>query len=130
MLQVGIDTHSVYGYAPNQPSRSRCASTMRTGHCSVKRPVASNWERIVISGEIAGESEYVRCCVEIPAACAVDVYGPQLEAQVDASGYRKNTDLAGVYTARFDQDEFGCVSNGPDNHAVRLQVVTVRGVTS
>ena len=50
------------------------------GALFVKRPVTSNWERIVISGDITGESEYVRCCVEIPAACAVDVYGPQLES--------------------------------------------------
>lgn len=136
IMAQSVDAPGWYRYAFSVWVRSESTESVALrldnadGALFVKRPVTSNWERIVISGEITGESEYVRCCVEIPAACAVDVYGPQLEAQVDASGYRKNTDLAGVYTARFDQDKFGCVSNGPDNHAVRLQVVTVRGVTS
>ena len=28
-----------------------------------------------------------------------------------------------MYTARFDQDEFECISYGSDNHSVRLRVV-------
>jgi hypothetical protein len=136
IIAQSVDAPGWYRYAFSVWVRSESTQSIvlrldnADGSLSVRRPVASNWERIVISGDIAGESDYVRCCIEVPAACAVDLYGPQLEAQIDASGYRKNTDLAGVYTARFDQDMFGCVSNGPDNHAVRLQVVTVRGVTS
>ena len=40
-------------------------------------------------------SEEIRCCIEVPAACAVDVFGPQLEAQADASGYRKTHETGG-----------------------------------
>lgn len=98
------------------------------GLISSARTISPEWERISISGEITGSAEEIRCFVSIPAACAVDVYGPQLDAQGQASGYRKTMDTAGLFAARFDQEEFECVSYGPDNHSTAVRVVTVREV--
>lgn len=100
------------------------------GSISAVRPVAATWGRVSVSGSIPGSADSIRCLIGIPAASALDVYGAQLEAQKDASGYRKNTDIPGVYTARFDQDEFECMSYGPDNHSTSLRIVTVREVTA
>lgn len=100
------------------------------GEIAVSRPVSPEWEAVHVSGAIAGEAETLRCFVELPAASALDVYGLQLDAQRDSSGYRKTTDTSGVYLARFDQDEFECVSYGPDNHSISLQIVTVRKATT
>jgi hypothetical protein len=96
-----------------------------TGSIAVTRPVLDEWQRITVSGELQGGDD-IAVAVEIPAACAVDIYGPQLEPQSDASGYRHATDSSGVYRARFDQDEFEQVTNGPDDHAVRIRVREVR----
>lgn len=98
------------------------------GVISVVRPVSPSWDRVSVSGSIPGSADSIRCFIGIPAACALDVYAVQLEAQKDASGYRRNTDTPGVYAARFDQDEFECMSYGPDNHSTNLRIVTVREV--
>ena len=135
-IKQRVDSPGWYRYAFSVWVRSESTESIRLrldnpdGSMSVMRPVTPNWERIVISGDIAGESDYIRCSIEIPAACAVDLYGPQLESQRDASGYRKNTDTAAACTARFDQDSLVCTSDGPDNNSVRLQVVTTRGSSS
>jgi hypothetical protein len=95
------------------------------GTVSAMRPVSADWQHVSVSGQIEGAAEEIRCSVEVPGACAVDVYGFQLDAQRDTSGYRKNTSVAGVYTGRFDQDDFEYVSHGPNNHATEIAVVTV-----
>lgn len=131
-----VDAPGWYRYAFSVWVRSESADRVglridnADGAISVSRPVSASWERVTITGELPGEAEDLRCSLEVPAASALDVYSPQLEAQSDASGYRRTTSLGGVYRARFDQDKFICNSYGPDNHSVRLQVVSVRGETS
>jgi hypothetical protein len=133
-LKQSVDTPGWYRYAFSLWARSASASTISLrlengdGVVSAERPISREWERFSLSGEIAGAAEELRCSVEVPAACAVDMFGPQLDAQADASGYRKASGTSGVYTARFDQDEFECVSNGPDNHSVRIRVAAVREI--
>ena len=103
--------------------------TTGDGAVGAIRPVSSTWERVSVSAQIIGSSEEVRCSMQIPAASAIEIYGPQFNAQRDISGYRKNTSTPGIFTARFDQDEFEYVSNGPNDHSTQIAVVTVREVT-
>lgn len=100
------------------------------GSISIIQPVASTWQQVSISGQIPGTAEEIRCSIETPGGTAVDIYGPQLEAQRDASAYRKNTNNSGVLLARFDQDEFECISNGPNNHSAQVTVVSMQKVTT
>jgi len=104
--------------------------TTGDGAIGAIRPVSSEWERISVSAQIMGNSEDVRCSMQIPAASAIDIYGPQLNAQRDISGYRRNTSTSGVSVARFDQDEFEYISSGPNDHSTQITVVTVREVTT
>jgi hypothetical protein len=135
-LTQSVDAPGWYRYAFSSwvRSNSTAAVTLRLendeGVVAVRYPVSADWKRIYASGEIPGSAEEIRCCIEVPAACAVDVFGPQLEAQAGASGYRKATGTSGVYRTRFDQDDFECVSNGLDNNSARLRLVTVREVTT
>jgi hypothetical protein len=99
-----------------------------SGSMDLQQPISTTWERVAICGEIAGDEDEIRCSIELPGACAVDVFGPQLEAQRDASGYRRNTAKNGVFLARFDQDSLECTTEGPDNHSTEVSVVTVREV--
>jgi hypothetical protein len=100
------------------------------GAVEVSRSISEVWQQVSISGEIPGEDSEIRCSIEIPAACAVDLYGPQLDAQSDASGYCRSNDRSGAYVARFDQDEFECITYGPDNHSTTVRLVSVREVTA
>jgi hypothetical protein len=96
-----------------------------TGSNAVTHPVSTEWQRITVSGQLQ-DGDDIAVAVDIPGACAVEIYGPQLEPQSDASGYRQATDSSGVYRARFDQDEFEQITHGPDDHAVRIRVREVR----
>jgi hypothetical protein len=133
-LTQSVDAPGWFQYSFSLWARSSSTDTVdlklfnSDGFIATKRAVSSDWERITVSGQIAGTAEEIRCALEVPAACAVDVYGPQLDAQRDASGYRKNTNSSGVLTARFDQDEFEYVSHGQNNHATEIRVVTARKV--
>jgi hypothetical protein len=135
-LTQSVDAPGWYRYAFSLWVRSISTGTVTLrlensdGFIAAQRLVSTDWERICVSGGVPGNAEEIRCCIELPLACAVDVFGPQLEAQADASGYRKTAGTSGVYTARFDQDEFECISNGPDNHSARIRVVSVRGITT
>jgi hypothetical protein len=135
-LGQSVDAPGWYRYTFSAWVRSESASALAlqlgsgSGAVEMIRPVSPEWQRIAITGELGGDDTAVRCAIELPAACAVDFYGPQLEAQPDASGYRRTTKGSGVLRARFDQDRFERISYGPDNHSVRLRVVTVRGTTT
>ena len=121
-----------YRYAFSISARSSSASSvgLRLGSGSqtvaVTRPLSSDWQRISVSGLLTRDGEEVSCAIEVPGGSAVDVYGPQLDPQSDASEYRRNNDASGVCRARFDQDEFERVSHGIDNNATRVRVISVR----
>jgi hypothetical protein len=135
-LSQTVDAPGWYQYGFSVWVRSESTDTIELrisngdGEIVVVRPVSAQWEQISVAGQIPGEAEEIRCSAQIPAASAIDIYGPQFSAQRDTSGYRKNTSNSGVYTARFDQDEFEYVSNGPNNHATQIAVVTVRKVAT
>jgi hypothetical protein len=135
-LTQNVDAPGWYRYAFSVWVRSNSVGTVTLrlensdGVVAAQRSVSAGWDRICVSGAIPGSAEENRCCIELPLACTLDVFGPQLEAQADASGYRKTTSTPGTYTARFDQDELECISNGPNNHSARIRVVALRGITT
>ncbi len=134
-LTQNIDAPGWYRYTFSLWARSTSTDNVRLrlenadGVVVSARGISAAWERICVSGNIPGTTEEIRCCIELPAACTLEVFGPQLEAQSDASGYRRTRGTSGVYTARFDQDEFECISNGVDNHSVRVRVIAGTKVT-
>jgi hypothetical protein len=65
----------------------------------------NQWKRYSVSYNLVSAAETVRFRVVVPTGAAVDIYGPQLEAQPAPSIYKKTFKQAGVYpNARFDQD--------------------------
>ena len=134
-ITQSVDAPGWYRYAFSVWVRSNSTSkiTLRLessdGIVLAPQPVSTAWDRVCVSGNISGTSEEIRCSLEVPPACAVDAFGPQLDAQPDASGYRSTRAEGGVYTARFDQDEFECISNGFNNHSVRLRIAAAKQVT-
>lgn len=130
-ISQAVDAPTSYTYTFGVWAKSNSATSLRLGldngtsTISVDVAVQGEWECYSVSASGPDSGDSVRCFIEVPAATAVDVYGPQLDAQPDASEYRKATDKSGVHMARFDQDVLERRTFGPDNHSTRLRVVTV-----
>jgi hypothetical protein len=120
-----------YTYVFSAWVRSHGAGGVRLGLTGVGQPwwsefpIASEWQQVSVSRTF-GSSDQIACSLEVPGGKAIEVYGPQLEAQSGASGYRRTTSTSGVFRARFDQDELERVSYGPNNHSTRIRIVTVQ----
>ena len=124
-----VASPGAYVYTFSVWVRSESASQVRialsTGASSLV-VAGPTWELATVSGLTEGAEDQLSCSLEVAGACAVEVYGSQLEAQSSASGYRRSRSAGGLYTVRFDQDELERVSHGPENHSTRLRVVTVQ----
>jgi hypothetical protein len=120
-LQVpGAYTYSLSVYA-----RASAPVTVRLsiGGRSADRVVSGEWGRIVFvaAGEAGGES--LRFGIEAPAATAVEVYGPQVEAQGGAGVYRAST-RGGVYEdAHFRDYVFRVTRTGFNRNACRVNII-------
>ncbi len=82
------------------------------------------WRRYEVTSGFASASEEVRWLVSKPSGAAIDVFGPQLEAQVSASAYKKTQLQAGAYSnARFDQDALGDQQTAKGRHAGLVRII-------
>jgi hypothetical protein len=131
-ISQSVDSPAHYRYTFSVWARSTSTAAVRLalacgGHMiTADQRVSGEWELISVSGEIGGAEGQISCSVEVPGGGAIDVFGPQLDAQSGASGYRMNADRSGLYTVRFDQDEMERLSHGPDNHSTRIRILTVQ----
>jgi hypothetical protein len=79
--------------------------------------VTSSWQRFFLSGQLAGITDLSRFAISIPAGCAVECFGPQLDAQVNPSPYVLSTGRSGVFTGtRFDMKQIDVCSTGPNRN--------------
>jgi hypothetical protein len=123
-----VDAPGAYTYTFSVWVRSGSADRVELSlaGASTWRQVSQVWERIAIAVPTDSSGGQIACSVQVPGGSAIDVYGPQLEAQADASGYRRNDDRKSFCLARFDQDELQQTSYGPDNHTTRIRVLKVQ----
>jgi hypothetical protein len=83
------------------------------------------WVRVVKSGALVTHEDGIRFAVELPAGGSVRIFGPQVEAQVAAGGYKKTTDRAGVYgKARFEEDRLRGVAESVGRFGGVVRVVS------
>ena len=127
-----VDITAPYKYTFSVWARSESADSVRlllskdNATVTMSQVVSTGWELLAVSGAFTDVDGQISCAIEVPAGSAIDLYGPQCDAQSSASGYRSNSGRSGVYLARFDQDELERTTLGPDNHSTRLRVVTVK----
>jgi hypothetical protein len=87
-----------------------------------------DWAVYWCSGQLDGDAGDLSCRVELDAASTIDAFGFQLDAQPNASAYRRTYDQSGIYrNARFMQDELRFVANGIDDHSITMRVFTRSG---
>ncbi len=85
--------------------------------------LSENWKRLALSGRTGTTAESVTFGLTVPAGATVEVAGIQAEAQPAPSTYRKTTTRSGVYpNARFEDDAFATVSEGPGQHSCRVRI--------
>jgi hypothetical protein len=76
------------------------------GSQRAERILDTNWGRISIVGSGDASASSIGFGIEAPAGAAIDVFGPQVEAQRSPSAYKTGT-TGGVYeNARFRDDTF------------------------
>lgn len=88
------------------------------------------WKHYEARYDEASASAFTVLRIEIPAGAAVDVFGPQLEAQPGASAYKPTGQQAGVYpAARFDQDTLADRAEGVGRHSGVIRILWTPSLT-
>ena len=82
------------------------------------------WRRYEVTSSFSSASQEVRWLLNKPSGAAVDVFGPQLEAQISASAYKSTKQQAGAYSnARFDQDALADQQTAKGLHAGLVRII-------
>ncbi len=85
---------------------------------------AGIWQRFCLSGSFSSVTDSSRFAISVPAGATVELFGPQIDAQVTPSQYVTSAGRTGVYSmARFDMTQMDVVATGPNRNAC---VVSVR----
>jgi hypothetical protein len=98
MLAQTLDAPGGYTYCFSVYLRAAAPATVELsiGSATAERVVTSGWGRVTFAATPAATAAAVRFGIAVAAGAAVDVYGPQVEAQGGASAYRE-TSRGGVY---------------------------------
>jgi hypothetical protein len=77
--------------------------------------------------KLESNEELVKFGLELDPGRSVDVYGMQVDAQPAPSPYKRTMAQGGVYPeARFGDDFFEVVAEGPGSFGCRVRVVAAR----
>ena len=114
-----------YQYCLSAYVRAATATSVKftAGNQAAQRVVTSHWTRIAWTSRGDAQATSVRFGIEIGEGAAVEVYGPQVEAQAAASGYRAST-LGGVYEeAHLGDDVLTITSTDVNRHSCRVKII-------
>jgi hypothetical protein len=110
-------TFSVYAQAAQAT-----ALTLLVGSQSVVRTVDASWTRLTLTAAGDTTADAITFGVQTPAGSAVNLFGPQAEAQAVASVYKTGT-KGGVYaSARFRDDSFTFTSTDVNRHSAVMNI--------
>jgi hypothetical protein len=90
---------------------------------SASVPVDSSWKRVSLSGTFVSSDETVSFGVLLAPGATIDIFGLQVEPQVNPSSYKSSTTRSGVYSnARFSEDTLRTVTHGVNQHAAVIRI--------
>lgn len=96
--------------------------TLVVGSRSVARTVDAAWCRLTLTAVGDASADAITFAVETPAASAINLFGPQAEAQAAASAYKASTS-GGVYAnARFRDDAFTFTTTDLNRHSTVVNI--------
>lgn len=118
-----------YCFSIYATSSSPTAITMlRQGSASQAQDsvsVGSDWSRIVSSGRLTDTGVGLTIGIALAPGQQVQLYGPQLEAQVVPSRYRPTAQTGGVYAnAHWATDQLSITANAPNLSSTAFSIET------
>jgi hypothetical protein len=96
--------------------------TLLLGSQQANYALGTNWSRISITGTGDATASAIEFGIKVPAGGAVDVFGPQVEPQQVASGYKTST-KGGIYqNARFRDDTLTFTTTDVNHHTATVNI--------
>jgi hypothetical protein len=120
-----LQVPGAYTYCFSVYARATAPRTVRLsiGDLAADRVVTESWGRIVFGAAGPAGGESLRFAIEVPPSTAIEVYGPQVEAQGGASVYRAST-RGGVYDgAHFRDDVFRVTRTGCNRNSCTVNII-------
>jgi hypothetical protein len=88
-------------------------------------PAGPNWTRVVSSGQLNDSGTAITVGISLAPGQQVQVYGPQLEAQIAPSRYRPTEQTGGVYAnAHWAIEQLSITALAPDVYSTVLSIET------
>ncbi len=90
--------------------------------------VGSEWTRVCSAGRSAIGGSQTEFAIALDGGASVEIYGAQIDAQPEASAYKRTSGDAGVYpNARFANDELKCIVTAPGRFQVDIKIQAALG---
>ena len=90
---------------------------------SVAVQIDSSWRRVALSGRFDSTEQTVSFGVRLAPGATIDIFGLQVEPQVNPSSYKPSTTRSGVCSnARFSDDTLRIVTHGVNQHAAVIRI--------
>jgi hypothetical protein len=129
-LEQTIEAPANYTFCFSMYLRAAQAGTARLRRRSAGEeqfttvPVNPEWRRVSCLGNLTAAQPPVRFGLEVPPAAAIEIFGAQVDAQLEPAAYRRTAAQSGVYTeARFGDGGFVFTMEGPGRWGLELRVV-------
>jgi hypothetical protein len=85
---------------------------------------SGDWKRYVVLYGLSSATDAMSLSLIAGSGAPLDVYGPQLEAQLAASAYKISSAQGGVFAnTRFDQDALIDEAQAPGRHDTRVRLI-------
>jgi hypothetical protein len=90
---------------------------------TIQASVTSSWQRFYLSTVFAAVTDASLFTIGLPAGTVTELFGPQVDSQVNPSEYVMTTTQAGVYSsARFDMSQLDVVATAPNRNACMVSI--------
>jgi hypothetical protein len=131
LLKQVVATPGNYRYCFSLDLRAMAPSVVEikisSGGASVGMQIvtAAHWRKHVLTGVPGGQMSSVQCEIHVPAGAILDIARLQLEVASAPSAYQKTTSRGHIYAvSRLQQDQVHFRTEGVDNHALTLEIVS------
>jgi hypothetical protein len=112
----------VYSFSAYAKAAVTTVVTLSLAAQSKSVALGAGWSRISLTGSGSALDSSITFAMQA-APGAIDIFGPQVEAQPASSAYKTST-TGGVYqTARFQDDALRCVSTAPNQNSALVNIL-------
>lgn len=90
---------------------------------SMTADVTTVWQRFYVTAVFPGATNTLNYGITVPTGASVELYGPQVDAQVTPSSYVATSGSSGVYSnARFDATDTERIATGPNRNTCVMYI--------